>query len=126
MAEILLDLKTLIVRDKIKIDEVEYELRNLDELSLLDAEELQVGGQKLQSGKASEMAQWLKRLTSIVIVALPDEVANRLSDTQRIKILEVFMKLSRLAIPGPGERKPMLGRRLRPSKGSTGATPQAG
>jgi len=92
----LLDLSTLIDRERIAIDGKAYELRNPDELSLADCGRIMRNGEKIEklSAGGDEAAEDLDAVVSetakLVMVDVPDAVLAGLSGMQRLQVVEVF------------------------------------
>lgn len=102
--EPLLDLSTFTTREHILIDGSLFELKNKDELSLLDYESFNHTGAKINefAHKKSKFtivdATELKRLTSIAlkrifVTRVPNEIMDKLTLEQRTQIIGVFTDL---------------------------------
>lgn len=81
-------------RPLIKIDGVEYQLKVQDDLGLKEEAELQRMRKafvEIESGQdSSELANHLKRMVKILLIDLPDDVLDRLSDAKKLKIVSAF------------------------------------
>ncbi len=141
MAE-LLKLSTLIERPTIIIDDVSYEIMSPDELSVLDHHRLGSWGKQLDTlmnkltlERAAEkkLSSLLHRITNFIMVDVPNDVRDKLSDVMRMEIAEVFIMLplrKRLSAAketlmateaGKEAKKPTGDKSRRGSKGSTAA-----
>jgi hypothetical protein len=105
----LLDLDTLTERPFVLIDQVKYELRTPEELSVLEHRRLGKIGARLdvieQLEDASEedeqeYDQLLKTLTGRVLLA-PDEVKARLKTAQCVAVAVAFTRLRLTTSPSP-------------------------
>jgi hypothetical protein len=130
----LLDLTTLVDPRYVRIDGVLHELRRPDQLSIAQIAELeqlrpqmaqlqQLQGATTLSGEDLATAvQAMVRLCAIVLAA-PAAVQARLSDLQRLAVLQAFMQLSAPPRLAPGAARgtvSAVGRR------STGASSRRG
>jgi len=92
----LLDLSTLIERERVNIDGTPYELRNPDELSIVESTRLTRNGEEIERLHAAgpEAADQLDEVITdtarCVLVDVPDDVFDRLSGMQRLAVAEVF------------------------------------
>lgn len=92
------NLNTTRTRRVVEIDGTKHEIRDVDELSMSQAHRLRMATEDMTafaSGKASpEIAErasvGLAKAMAVVFVALPGDVADKLTDGQRAKILELF------------------------------------
>jgi hypothetical protein len=102
--EPLLNFRTLFDRDTIIIDGVSYEIRNREELTVLDYElfnaqkiRLDELVAKMQESVTDEDLEEIEGLTRIIIkmifIMIPDETAKQLSWPQRIQVISVFTSL---------------------------------
>lgn len=141
MANKLLDLDTLSDRDHILIDGQRYELYNSDELSFVDLAQLEREGKtlaelmnrsaELDADEASELDRLTFRLLDLVSVDMPREVAERLTQTQRFRVVNAFTQRSATRKgTGRSKKKTTKGRtpasKQRASSDSTAATPSGG
>ena len=142
----ILDLDTLIKRPVIAIDGKRYEILSPDELSVLDHHRLTTQGKRLDELLAGpdlepederELSKLLADITDWIMVGVPAEVREKLSDAQRMEVGEVFTALplrkhlmNLMQEAGAGTKKPgkppIGGRRSRSSRSSTAATPTDG
>ncbi len=140
MAEPLLDIQTLAARPVIKIDGQLYEILSLDELSVVDSVRFQGWGKRLAAliaepslddAQAEELVAALYHLTDRIMVGVPREVLDELSDASRIAVAEVFMRRLRRDKPArkakTAKRSRSTGaKRPRDSNASTAAIPPDG
>jgi hypothetical protein len=103
--EPLLDLSTMIERPRIRIDGVAYEIRTPEELTLFQSQQFTLWGKELEAlgaapEKADELEALVRRVVTAVTVEVPPAVLGKLSTSQLMNIVEVFIGL-------------LLGRRLR-------------
>jgi len=99
----LLDLSTFVEREFILVDDKKYELRNVDELSLLDFTAFQVASKRVDAirenlgGITEKDMNELRDLTNgslrRIIVDLDESTIVALSDTQKSQIIMVFTNL---------------------------------
>lgn len=109
MARNILDLATLTARSTISVDGQAYELLNPGELSILDnhrvakwgarSQELYGSLEQLGEDEVAELASLLDRLCRVIWKA-PDDVHDRLTDTQRLAVATAFTGLQRGTLPG--------------------------
>ena len=102
MSKVLLDLDTLIERPKIKIDGQLHEILAPDELPVLTSHLLATGGSRFDAlmkdrnlsddGKA-ELRSLLHTLSDTVMQPIAAEVRAKLSDAQRVSVIEAFTAL---------------------------------
>ncbi len=140
MAEPLLDIQTLAERPVIKIDGQVYEILSLDELSVVDSVRFQGLGKRLAAliaepdlddAQAEELVAALHHLTDRIMVGVPKEVRDGLSDASRVAVAGVFMNLPRRDKPArkAKAKKPSRStgaKRPRDSNASTAAIPLDG
>ena len=102
----LLDIATLADRPKIRIDGTLYEIVSPDELSIIDCHRLAALGRRLDALMAAaelstadeaELGQVIGALAGRIMIGVPDEVARRLTDGQRLAVIEGFTGL----LPAP-------------------------
>ena len=95
----LLDLSTLIERETIRIDAKPYEIRSANELSIFDqrrlADQAKRVGTLLTDKPADDDGEAHRLLDAIckTILIAPVHIHEKLSDTQRLAICEVFLPL---------------------------------
>lgn len=138
MAKPLLEIETLIERPTIIIDEESYEIRSPDELSVIDTHRLSSQGRRLDALMAKDklsavdkkqLSKLLTDISNFIMVGVPDDVGEKLSDTQRFEIAEVFTALPlqrHLAKALAAEAKSIGAKRPRGSRGSTAETRRGG
>ena len=139
MADPLLDIKTLTERPVIAIDGTRYEIISPDELSIVDSARFEQWGLRLAEVRADdlkiegagEISEILHKLTDWIMVGVPVDVRDKLSDAKRLKVAEVFTTLFRQKATAKGAKSKKATRRTgvksrRGSSGSTAATPPAG
>lgn len=105
MATPILDLKTFIERPTVAIDGTPYELRNVDELSLLEYQRIAGTSRRLESIKtdemtddeAAELSALADQICRMILVDVPADVHDALHDTQRMAVLQAFITLPRTA-----------------------------
>lgn len=149
--EPLLDIETLIERPKIRIDGELYEILSPDEISAVDAQRFGAEGRRIDalSGKDSlsdkerkDLTKMLRDISDRVMVGVPEEIREKLSDQHRLQVAEAFILLplkdrrTRLAAAAgafegaaAGNQQPdaPTGANSQPdSSGSTAATPDGG
>lgn len=98
MAKPILDLSTLIERPTIRIDGATYQLRNPEELSILDSQWLSDAGKRIETiagtkGDGEELDAAIAEVVKRAVVDLPPDVFAKLSGSQRMAIVEVFTGL---------------------------------
>lgn len=92
------NLNTTRTRRVVEIDGTKYSIRDVDELSMAQAYRLQAATKDMvefASGKADasvadRASSGLANAIPIIFIDLPEDVASRISDAQRAKILELF------------------------------------
>ena len=98
----ILSLETMFVRPKIKIDGAEYEMTAPSELSIEQNYRLSDLGRKLSnlrgtSGLAPaqqrQLTETLGAICEIILEPIPEEVRNKLSDSHKLSVTEVFTML---------------------------------
>ncbi len=103
----LLDLDTLAERPFVLIDQVKYELRTPEEVSVLEHRRLGKLGARLDAiektedpseEEEQEYEQLLKTLSGRVLLA-PDEVKARLNSSQRVAVAVAFTRLRQTSRP---------------------------
>lgn len=139
--EPLLTLSTLVDHERIVIDEVSYNLRNLDELSVVDAARAAQIGKRLQalaprlSDLSDDVAIALDRdVETIVRMVLdaPNEVHAKLTFQHRFAVAKAFMSRRAASRTGTGAtpvssaRRPTGSRSSRGSSASTGSRRRTG
>lgn len=106
MSEPLLDLTTAFERDVVRIDGQAFEMLNPGELSIMQLHRIEKIGQRMREITQSEVeeeqkADALGRLSreacGLIFADCPAEVLDRLSDVQRIRVMQAFASSSRPA-----------------------------
>jgi hypothetical protein len=114
MSEPILDLTTFIERPTIRIDGEHYELRSLDEMSILEGQALTRDGREIEilaaggTDPEGRLSGLLADVVNRIVIGLPDTVLEALSDTNRMAICEVFTGLllrRRMAVAGAIARR---------------------
>lgn len=109
--EPVLSLDTFVDRRFITIDGERYELRNPGEFSILDYHRMGVRAGRVdalmaEGELAEEQVQELESLLNdgcrSVLIA-PDEIHRKLTDVQRLKVIEAFTHLQRETAAPPAE-----------------------
>lgn len=131
----ILELSTLIERPKITIDGTLYDILSPDELSIITFQRFGywaqrigeiMGAGEIKPKQEAELSRLIVELTDRVMIDVPQEVRDRLGDSQRMQIAEVFILLplphwliaaKRAGATKPG-KPPTGGKRRRGSKGS--------
>lgn len=99
---VLLNLDTLVDRPKIAIDGKRYEILSPDELPVLVSHKLAMQGKRLDelSGAAelapedkAELEQLVLDLSDTIMEPIPAAVRAKLSDAQRLSVIEAFSTL---------------------------------
>lgn len=133
-AEPLLELDSLIERPKIKIDGELYEIAAPEELSVIDTQRVASLGRRLDNllkqegaAQAKILQDTLGDIIAIVMSPVPADVRARLSDGQKMSVVEVFSMLSlarktQLA----GATIPQILKAIMANTGATGEKPQPG
>ncbi len=133
MADSLLDLTTLIEQPTIRINDVTHEILHPDQLGVLDFQRLSTMAGRVSvlmktpepsDADAEELTAIIKNLTDRIMVGVPADVRDRLTEAQRLAVAEVFMTLPRVqsrktrrkanpkaATSGSGGSKPRSGAR---------------
>lgn len=100
-AEPLLDLSSLIERPKITIDDEPWEITAPEELSVIDTQRLASLGRKLDNlrmqdgeAQAKQLTDTLEAIVALVMAPVPAKVRAKLSDAQKVAVIEVFTMLS--------------------------------
>lgn len=102
MSEILLDLDTLVVRPKIAIDGLHYEILSPDEVPVITSHRLAAKGKRMEAlmGSANlskageaELEKIVLEISDIIMGPIPAEVRARLSEAQRMSVTEAFSTL---------------------------------
>ncbi len=140
MADHLLNIETQ-TRPTISIDGTSYEILTPDDLSIVDHHRFQKWGKRidtlmaapeLDDDAAVELTSMLAKLTDRIMCDVPEDVRAKLTDTQRLRVAEVFTqplrrKPKKRAVGKPKAASRSRGpRSSRDSKGSTAATPPDG
>lgn len=132
-----LDLSTLHEGAPIRIDGRLYHILSADALSLRALKQLETLAPRvgvllqradLVDADAEECSDGLARICTLILDA-PPEVQARLSDQQRVRVMEAFTQLrsSRAATPAGANTTASAGRKRSPgSRGSTAARPRTG
>lgn len=131
----LLDLSTLIERPLIKIDGERYEILHPDELSVVQSQQVAAWGRKIDELNAkntlgvkdkTRLSATLGQLADLIMVGVPEEVRDKLSDQHRLRVAEVFTRLpleDRLkAITAAGARAGIKPTGSKPQPGCSGST----
>ena len=101
MAEVL-KLSTLIERPTIIIDDVSYEIMSPDELSVVETYRLASQGKrieqlmdspKLEAVDERELAGLIRGIADFLMVGVPVDVRDKLTDAMRTEVAEVFTTL---------------------------------
>ncbi len=101
--EPLLNLDTLVEHRTVRIDRVEYDLLNPEEVSLLDYHRIQkqsnrvaamMEAAEMTDEQAEDLSRLLDSLCKFVLRA-PEEVHAKLIDTNKLRVIEVFTNLQR-------------------------------
>lgn len=108
-----LELQTGVDRPVIKIDGAEYHFATRDDLRYRDIAYMGWAGSRIEElggqisspatysdGAAEEFEQVLAKACKLALYDVPDEVYEKLTDTQRMQIIEVF---SKAVSPAEGE-----------------------
>lgn len=98
----ILELQTNVKRQIVRIDSVDYELLNGDELGLKDYLWMRETGNKLSGmqienlneKEIDELSSALDTVTEKSLLA-PKEIRDKLTDTQKMKIMTFFLKTLR-------------------------------
>ena len=139
MTQPLLDLDTLIVRQGILIDGVRYEIMSPDELSVLDSHRFSIWGRRIEdlsklpepsTDELSELEELYELVSRAVFVDIPDAVFAKLSGTQKVQVVDVFIVLLlRSKLGAAGAMATAMGTNLanlwngeRPSRASSGSS----
>lgn len=102
----LLDLSTEVQRKSVVIDGERYSMRHPDEFSFAEQKKLRASSQKIDELLKSEhsddetldeLERTPKQVVAMVMPDLPKEVADRLTDDQRLSIVNAFSKLSQVS-----------------------------
>ena len=93
-----LDIKTLITRPHIKIDNKKYAILSVEELSVVDNQRFALWGTELQQllsdkTKADELEAMIDDLAKKVLVGVPDHVFASLTGTHKFEVVEAFTML---------------------------------
>lgn len=148
--EPLLDLTSLIERPKILIDGDTHEMASPEELSVIEIQQVASLGRRLdqqlkQDGAAQGkvISDTLNAIIAIVLAPVPEAVRAKLSDPNKLSVIEVFTMLSharktqlagatipqivKALMAGLAGNTPATGAKPSPgSSGSTAAIPVAG
>ena len=144
MAAPLIELTTLIEQPTIKINGELYEILHPDQLGVIDFQRLASMGSKVSAllkksepddADAAELNTIIVDLTDRIMVSIPADVRDKLTESQRIAVAEVFMTLPR--VQTRATRKRTKAEKATPSRsdgskprsdasGSTAATPSVG
>lgn len=97
MAENILELRTLIERPSIKIDDAAYEIVSPQELSIVDSQRFTLWGEKMKAlsaeGDDAGLEALINDIAGRIMVSVPIEVAAKLSGVQKMAVVEVFTAL---------------------------------
>ena len=97
MAENILEIRTLIERPTILIDEKLYEILSPQELSIVDSQRFTLWGERMKALSADGDDDGLEALiTDIagrIMVGVPAAVADKLSGVHKLAVVEVFTAL---------------------------------
>jgi hypothetical protein len=98
--EPILDLSTLVPdRTPIRIDGKTYHLKSPDELTLFDAQQFTTWGKELEAvgtdptAAEADLEPLVRKVARHALADVPDEVFDRLSGSQAMRITEVFTGL---------------------------------
>lgn len=138
----ILSLETMFVRPKIKIDGAEHEITSPSELSIEQNYRLADLGRKLSNlrttvgladAQQKQLTQTLTAICDIILAPVPIEVREKLNDSQRVAVTEVFTMLlseDRLKLTGATVLQMVnkfIGEKSSPgSSGSSAEAPKAG
>ena len=137
----LLDLKTLVERPTIAIDDELYEILSPDELTIVDSHRFAAWGKRIDALMAKkvltksnkkELGKILGDLGGRIMVGVPEDLRAKLSDAQRMAVAEVFTRLplqkrlARLAGAETTDGRSTGASSQRGSSGSTAASPDGG
>ncbi len=98
-----LNLSTLIERPMITIDQTPHEIVSPDEMSLLDTQRAASLGRRLDKltraddlnpTMQKQLAETLDALCDIIMAPIPKDARAKLTDAQRMAVIEVFTMLS--------------------------------
>lgn len=86
-------------RNHITVDGVDYELAVMDDLAFKDSAFMSYVGRKAQGVEkietwtdefGDELEEMIYKAGKIILPDMPDEVYNRLTDNQRLRVIQVF------------------------------------
>ena len=129
MAEPVLNLDTLVERRVVVIDGKHYELKNPDEVSLLDYHRIWYKGRELDAAFAKpnltmdEIGALAKNIDELCrfLLDAPDAVHARLHESHKMKVIQVFTSLQHAAVTAPAPEPPAT-----PSSGETSSPESSG
>lgn len=141
-----LNIETLIERPTIDIDGTLYEILSPDELSIIQHHSFAATGRRLEElmksdqldeNEAHEMQAIVTDISDEIMVGVPDDIAEKLTDAQRLAVLDVFTALpakkklvdllGAIEANQPKKTKRSTGaKRPRGSRGSSAATRKRG
>jgi hypothetical protein len=131
MAEPLLNLNTIIERPVIAINRVKYEILHPDELSVVDSVRFQNWGQRvdelikmsdLDDDSADELTGLIQKLTDRIMDGVPEKARAKLTESQRLQVAEVFMKIPRGRKPTRKGKRATRSNGEKPVPGSSDST----
>lgn len=102
MNQPLLELRTLIDRPKIVIDARPHELLSPEELPVLTSQRLAAQGRQMQAlmdqpslstAEGDELKRLVAAISDTIMEPVPGEVRAKLSDAQRLSVVEAFTML---------------------------------
>jgi len=122
----MLELSTVVPREKIKIDGIQYDMLNADEFELKDYLKLQREASQFENledkdftpKKVNELMKAYDVLLEKILLA-PKKVRKRLSGTQKIQIIAFFLEARKRAVQNISNSSPDF-------KDSTGETRKPG
>lgn len=148
MSKPLLDLDTLVVRPKIRIDDHHYDILSPDELSVVTNHLLASKGKRLEElaakadltkAESNELTSLVIEISDAIMEPVPAEIRAKLAGMQRMSVIEAFSTLLLTKKAGTAaamlrgllpettrEKKGAGGRRSRSSSASTADRPGGG
>lgn len=133
----ILDLSALVVRDAVAISGKEYDVRNIDELGIIEIARVQEMAKRLApldkvaditAKQAETITATIEEMLGVIIIGLPADVARSISIAQFTQISDFWMTRANGDQPaGKDPTKPRTGARSsRGSNPSTAAARRAG
>lgn len=116
-----LKLSTTHDRDFIMIDDLRCDIRGKDELSIVDYHRISSLGKKIQKtfdvekelseDEISELQETLDKTIVFILSDAPEDVLNKINDTQKLEIILAFTELlsESLDLKGAKEKKEAIG-----------------